>query len=426
METKKHDLFKSKSAGQATAKRWKPKTKRIIIAAVAAILLVMLYCTAMFSNIPFIKKWRNIYIETAMDTYSHKWLATFFIPESVINDAMALKEEVLKQQQELHSSWEPVASPSPSPSPSEQPETDDSLKQFLRLFGELDALSFTEYIKQYPEFAADGYDHMLINKAGLKDDGTSILTTNGDRVLAIDAENGLLIVEVKGDGYYGKLAIVNDASKVHLGVSQHLGSFGQTVQKIAENNNAVLAINASGFTDDEKRGNGGEVVGLLISDGTMISRPVRSPYLTIGFSFDNHLNIGVPIEKLDYRDAVEFVPALIVNGEAVIKDKKLVNGSMGFGLQPRTIIGQTVDGKVLMLTIDGRQIGYSIGCTVVQCADMLLEYGAYQAANLDGGSSTIMVYRNEVITRPANGIPHGRYVPDAFYVESADSTEEKP
>lgn len=412
-------LFSSKSKKNSIVKKKRSVKKTVIILTIIIALLTGIYCTAMFSNIPVIKKWRDLYIETAMDTLSHKWLATIFIPKSVIDGVLAKKEAILEEQQNLQSTWEPVETTTAAP----QVTPDNTLKDFLKQYKELDETSFNAYITKNVNLINNGYDNLLINEAGLDDKGTPIFTTNGDQVLAIDVENGIIIVKVTGEGYVGKLAIVKDPSKVKLGVSKLLGTYGQTVAQIAEDNSGVLAINASGFTDDERKGNGGQVVGLIISNGEKLSNPVRSPYLTIGFSIDDHLNIGVPITQINYRDAVEFVPALIVNGEAVIKDKKLVDGSMGFGMQPRTVIGQANDGTVLMLTIDGRQIGYSLGCTVVECADLLMKYGAYQAANLDGGSSTVMVYRGEVITKPANGIAYGRFVPDVFYVEYTGTLE---
>lgn len=416
---RKFVLFSSKGRDEKTAgKKGSVKRKMLILSVIFAI-LAGLYCGAVFSNIPVIKKWRDIYIETAMDTLSHKWLATFFIPQFVIDEVIARKEAVLEEQQNIESSWEPVVTEvTPSPAP------EDPMVKFLLRYTELDKTSFSAFVNKNPQVLKNGFDKILINEAGLDDNGTTIYTTNGDQVLVIDAANDLLIVKVVGEGYVGRLAIIKTPSKVKLGVSKLLGTYGQTVQKIAEDNNAVLAVNASGFTDDERKGNGGEVVGLLIASGKLLHAPVHSPYLTIGFSMDDRLNIGISNDKLTYRDAVEFVPALIVNGEAVIKDKKLVNGSMGFGMQPRTVIGQAIDGTVFLLAVDGRQVGYSLGCTVVECADILMGYGAYQAANLDGGSSTVMVYRGEVITKPANGIAYGRYVPNAFIVEAA--REEEP
>ncbi len=421
--TKKIVLFSTRSKKHLSQRIKKKKSvkKRLLILGIIVALLAGLYCTAVFSNIPFIEKWRDIYIETAMDTYSHKWLATFFIPKSVIDEVMAKKEALIASQQDLVSSWEPVVSPSPSPSTepnayasapvSEEP--DHTLLEFLEKYDELDETSFNDYISKNLNLIKNGYDRLLINETGPDSDGTPIYTKNGDQIILIDAENSVLIAEVKGEGYVGKLAIVKDPSRVKLGISKYLGDIGQTVQTIAKNNNALLAINASGFADPEWKGNGGKVVGLLVSNGKIYNNPIKNGYLNIGFAYDDRLYIG--LKKDEYRDAVEFIPALIINGE------KVTDGSTGFGIQPRTAIGQREDGTVLLLTVDGRQIGYSLGCTVGDCADELLEYGAFQASNLDGGSSTVMVYRGEVINKPSSATNVGRLVPDAFIVEYANA-----
>jgi exopolysaccharide biosynthesis protein len=401
--------------------RKKKAVKRLMIAAVAVVLLAGLYGAAIFSNIPIIKKWRDIYIETAMDTFSHKWLATFFIPASVIDGVMAEKDRVIAGQQDLHSTWAdpPPTDTGPEISAQTAEVSTDPAEAFLEKYSELDGPSFRDYVSRHPDVVKNGYNHILINEAGLKDRGTTIKTIRGDQVLAVDAENDLIIVKITGDGFVGKMAIVKDPSRVRLGISKSFGSYGQPVAQIAKQNNGVLAINASGFMDDEGKGNGGVVTGLLIADGKKYSEAVRGTFLNIGFSEKDRLYIGVSTKEIKYRDAVEFVPALIVNGENVIASKKLSNGSMGFGIQPRTAIGQTEDGAVLLMTVDGRQVGYSLGCCVTDCADIMVKYGAVQASNLDGGSSTVMVYRGEVITDPCSGQDYGRLVPDAFVVTYA-------
>jgi exopolysaccharide biosynthesis protein len=394
----------------------KSRKKRLIVLTVVILLLAGLYCTAVFSNIPFIKKWRDIYIETAMDTYTHKWLATLFIPKSVIDEVMAAKEEFIAEQQDLHSSWEPAFGPSPEDSAS--PSSENQAKaDFLNRFYEIEQTSFDNYIAKNPDVLSNGYDKLLINEGGVSDKGTTIYTTNGDQIVVLDAENGIIIAKVSGDGYNGKLAIVKNPEQVRLGVSKHLGTSGQTVGQIAKDNSAVLAINASGFADPEWQGNGGQVVGLLIANGKTLNGPLKNDYLNIGFGEDNRLYIGLSTKQIQYRDAVQFIPALIINGENV------TDGSLGFGIQPRSAIGQAKDGTVFLLTIDGRQIGYSLGTTVGVCAEILLGYGAVQASNLDGGSSTLMIYRDEVITRPSSKTNIGRLVPNAFIVDYADNTE---
>ena len=102
---------------------------------------------------------------------------------------------------------------------------------------------------------------------------------------------------------------------------------------------------------------------------------------------------------------------LIVDGEKVVKD------SAGWGLQPRTVVGQCKNGVVLFLVADGRQPGYSLGATMEDCADVLLQYGAVSAAACDGGSSSVMAYNGEIINKPSTDMPTGRYLPNAWIVE---------
>ena len=101
-------IFSRKSKKNTAENKKGPVKKRLLALGIIVALLAGIYCTAVFSNIPFIKKWRDIYIETALDTYSHKWLATFFIPKSIIDGVMANKEAVIASQQNLKSSWEPI------------------------------------------------------------------------------------------------------------------------------------------------------------------------------------------------------------------------------------------------------------------------------------------------------------------------------
>ena len=67
-----------------------------------------------------------------------------------------------------------------------------------------------------------------------------------------------------------------------------------------------------------------------------------------------------------------------------------------------------------MLIIDGRQVGHSLGATVTDLAEIMLRHNAYQAMNLDGGSSSIMTYKGETINKPSSTNHLGRYLPNAF------------
>ncbi len=108
------------------------------------------------------------------------------------------------------------------------------------------------------------------------------------------------------------------------------------------------------------------------------------------------------------RDALAFGPALVVNGEAA-----QVSGSSS-GLNPRTAIGQRADGAVLLLVIDGRQAS-SLGATYADMITVLLEYGAINAVNLDGGSSSLMYYKGEYLNKGVI-LTGDRDIPDGFIV----------
>ena len=375
--------------------------------AVTAVVLIVLYCVAIFSDIPFVKKWRTLYIETAMGTLSHHWLATAFIPPSVIDEAMKGYESLDASQSGVNSDWNMSDLPGAEAALPWEKEQD----RFFRIYPEIDKDSFQAYLSSHGDecFTSDNY--LLIDKAGRDDGGTSIQTTKGDQVLAIDTVNGITILKVAGEGYVGKLAIIKDPEQVSLELAADLGSTGQRLRGIVEDNDAALAINASGFLDPNGQGNGGRVYGLVISNGKLINQPEGGTYKTIGFDKNSQLYIGSFTSASDFRDAVEFKPALVINGE------KMVSGSAGWGIQPRSAIGQTKDGQVLLLIIDGRAPGYSIGCTVEDLADIMLRYGAEQACNLDGGSSSLMYYNGREITKPSAGNKDlGRLLPDAFVV----------
>ena len=98
-----------------------------------------------------------------------------------------------------------------------------------------------------------------------------------------------------------------------------------------------------------------------------------------------------------YKDAIEFGPFLIINGK-----QTKIKGNGGWGIAPRTAIGQRKDGTVLFLVVNGR-IPSSIGASMNDISDLMKKYGAYNAANLDGGSSSELVIKNKIINIPVGG-----------------------
>ena len=110
-------------------------------------------------------------------------------------------------------------------------------------------------------------------------------------------------------------------------------------------------------------------------------------------------------------EGVSFGPPLIMNGKKLITE-----GDGGWGVAPRTAIGQRKDGAILFLVIDGRQPGYSLGATLLDVQNILYEQGAYIAANLDGGSSTTLYFNGKVVNKPADMLGE-RMIPTAFVVK---------
>ena len=376
---------------------------------IAAVSLVIVYCILVFSHIPFIEKWRTIYIETAMGTMNHQWLATLFLPQSVIDDVMNGRLVLELQQEDDNSTWQAEAD---FDDPQDAIDTwSDIQDQFSEAYAEIDQESFAAFMKKHQKdevLDEDGY--LLIDAADYDEKDTGITTIYGDPVCAIDTRNGIVIVTLRGDGYSGRMAIVKNPGQVKLAVSRTLGSSGSYLKDMCRQNNAILGINASGFSDPEGSGNGGEAFGMIMTDGTACRPDLDTTMKIISIDTANRLNVTNTLPA-GARDAMQFSPALIING------RQLISGSSGWGLQPRSVIGQTAEGQILMAVIDGRQPGYSIGITLGDLTDILYRYGAYQASNLDGGSSAVMYYRGRDITRSSAVTPEkGRHIPNAWIV----------
>lgn len=384
------------------------KKQKVIIWIVSMMLFVVLgYCTAVFSNIPFIKKWRGIYIETAMTT-RHQWLATAFIPGYIIDDVMEQAMEEQSVQNDLESKWELEAIQLDTTTSNNQTEKE----LFYEKFWEVDKELLETYMS---DNGISTYEDLLIENL---DDSVNITTTFGEKIKVLDYENNLLIVEVTGEMYKGLLAIIKNPAQVTVAKSKSLGTHGNLITKFAEDNHALVTINASGFADEEFKGTGGTVLGSMVLDGVEYGNPLSNSKF-FGFKEDNKLYIENYDAQaiVDYKWGIQFSPALIVDGS------KYVQGTFGYGLQPRSAVGQTMSGEFLMLIVDGRQVGHSIGATVNDLAEIMLRHKAYQAMNLDGGSSSIMNYRGKTISKPSSKNSLGRYLPNAFICKFASDVE---
>ncbi len=231
----------------------------------------------------------------------------------------------------------------------------------------------------------------------------------------VSSEDGIDIFTVTGGTYKGYMMVVKDPSRVTVGICRDKFSSksGLQLKEIAERYDAVAAINGGGFKDHSGMGNGGMPIGLVVSGGELKHREEESKYdVTVGFNRDDIMIIGkMTAEEAatkGIRDAITFGPALIVNGEPAS-----VTG-LSSGLNPRTAIGQRSDGAVLMLVIEGRQAS-SLGATYSDLIAIMMEYGAVNAINMDGGSSSLMYYQGNYVN---NGVvlTGSRDMPTAFIV----------
>lgn len=233
---------------------------------------------------------------------------------------------------------------------------------------------------------------VIINRGGL--------TCNTDEWA--DHPDGIRIECVDGDTYNAKIMIVRNPSQVYLGISTHEGFStsipGKRLTAAMEDEGAIAGINGGAFNDDGTTGSyvGTLPAGLVYSEGECVwtsGKPSETSGFA-GFTKDNILvvhkdNISqAQAEELNIRDGCCFGPVLIMNGEINMEAYNKVSG-----LNPRTAIGQRTDGAVIFVCIDGRQPS-SMGGEYKDVIDIMVEYGAINACNMDGGSSTVMMYRD--------------------------------
>lgn len=225
--------------------------------------------------------------------------------------------------------------------------------------------------------------------------------------------DGIIIDPVKGEGYIGYMMIVLDPSRVIMGsVPESFGVRGYTVEEMVKHFDAVAGTNAGGFEDINGTGNGSIPENLVMFDGEPYYAQKGVGQGFVGFDENHILHVGFKTVRSVIDANIQygccFGPVLVSNGEGV--DPEL----LASGVNPRTAIGQRSDGAVLMLVIDGRQV-ISLGATYADEMEIMLRYGAVNACNLDGGSSSLMYYNGEYINNCASVIGI-RPVPTTFLV----------
>jgi exopolysaccharide biosynthesis protein len=236
----------------------------------------------------------------------------------------------------------------------------------------------------------------------------------GRKEVIKDTGSGITIEDIQGPSFKGKVMLIKDPKRVKLAVTKEIGVTGERVSDLVKDLGAVAGINAGGFYDPDGKGNGAFPDGLTVHDGKLVHNNVGDKAVNIvGFDDQGKLILGdmtaSQIEEKHIREAVTFGPNLIVDGRPAI------TGDGGWGIAPRTGIGQMADGTVIFVVIDGRQPTWSIGATLRDLMNVFDDYHAVNAVNLDGGSSSELVYNGKVVNKLWD-IFGERYIPTGFVV----------
>ena len=347
-----------------------PSRKRLAITAVCSTIISLILlcgiCAYLLIMAGWSQKLQTTWVCSAMNTFHHKYLATWFIPTKTIDRIL---EENMARDDGTDTDQSAI-NPQGGQSQLEQATEDNQVDPYLE----------------------EGYEKL---------------------------EDGVYLKEVEGSSYRGYVMLVSDPTRVKLVDTANQFSCGQTVMQMSERVGAVAAINGGGFNDGPNYdSNGGSPSGIIIEDGKLVnpSRPSANDYYNIigmtsnGIFTLQHGSSQWAVDH-DIYSAISFSPFLVVNGVGQI------NGSGGWGIAPRTALGQRATGEMLFLVIDGRQVGWSIGCDLDVLQNTLLDEGCVNAAMLDGGSSTVMIYRGEFVNRPALGFE--RYINNCWVVMPA-------
>ena len=301
---------------------------------------------------------RNFWITTAMTTMNHRYLATAIYSDKTI-------QEVLRNNSVI----EPEG------------KTNTSLIKFSKY------KRATVYENKYEEQVLDRNENDLYK-----------------------------VINIEAKKYKGFLVAIYDPSRISIATTAYLGVRGESITTVAKRENAIIAMNAGGFYDPDWNSNGALPHGTVISHGKVVSDYVDANMGGgfIGFDKSNKLVLGKFTKEqavnMGLRDAVEFGPFLIINGKSAF-----VRGNGGWGIAPRTAIGQRKDGIVLFLVINGR-LANSIGADMGDLTEIMENYGAVNAANLDGGSSSELVINNKIVNTPVAGGKNGLRDMSTFWI----------
>ena len=295
---------------------------------------------------------------------------------------------------------------------------------FATWFYDMDVV-YTVLDKNRTETRDDITDSSLIDTSG-KTQVTEYADEYERQVLERDPKNNdYKIIPIKEENFSGYLVAVYEPKRIKAAVTSQMGVTGEYVTKMAADHDALIAINGGGFVDTAGyNGNGETPMGISVCDNEVIGPHQSNSWAgLIGFDDNDVLYCGrMTIDQVrnsNIRDALTFGPFLLINGEP-----SDIKGDGGWGTAPRTVIGQRADGVVLFMVVDGRK-ATQIGATIRDELEIMQRYGAVNAANLDGGTSSVLVIGETIVNDPIDSaFAHKtRPIASCFYVEKDESDD---
>ena len=225
------------------------------------------------------------------------------------------------------------------------------------------------------------------------------------------------IVPIYGSTYEGYMMLVHNPEDISVAVNPYLGTgaAAPSLDEYVSMYHALAGINGGGFQDDGGHGNGSIPQGVVIHEGQLVYGNPNTYLGIVGITRDGKLfcanATGNECLEWGIQEAVTFGPVFINNYQVVFKE-----GTDNLGmLNPRTAIGQRSDGTFMLLVIDGRG-PTSFGALYEDVVKIFQANDAVNAANLDGGNSSAMIYDGSYVNTPVS-MYGSRNLPTVFLVK---------
>jgi hypothetical protein len=247
----------------------------------------------------------------------------------------------------------------------------------------------------------------------LMQDGVIHATPNSGRsTIGIGADGGLLIDRVSFFGTWqgaGQRRTVNGVNKPTGAVVLYTPAWGATTPAGTGTVEATLSAfpsatpvsDLSGLVAQLKPGGGTPIPP---NGAVLVARGAQGPRLAAEAPVGQTVTIRLTL-KPDWSGVVDALgggPLIIRDGRPVFRAQEEFSTYQLSIRHPRSAVGQTADGRIVMLAVDGRQPGYSVGMTNFELALALMRFGVVTGAALDGGGSTTMAYDGKVLNRPSD------------------------